>query len=87
LFGGHLCGLMVKKLSDHVKRQHMERDLKKFVCELCGERFKGQSGYQFHLAGKPATNVFFLVKYDQSSFKTPLCILTRSGPGRQKWLM
>jgi transposase-like protein len=43
---------MVKKLSDHVKRQHMEKDLKKFVCELCGRRFKGQSGYQFHLAGK-----------------------------------
>ena len=43
---------MVKKLSDHVKRQHTEKDVKKFVCELCGTRFKGQSGYQFHLAGK-----------------------------------
>jgi hypothetical protein len=58
---------MVKKLSDHVKRQHMERDLKKFVCELCGERFKGQSGYQFHLAGEPAINVFWVL-YDQSPF-------------------
>jgi len=46
-----LCGLMVKKLSDHVKRQHTEKDIKKFVCEFCGERFKGQSGYQFHIAG------------------------------------
>jgi len=45
------CGLMVKKLSDHVKRQHTEKDLKKFVCEFCGDRFKGQSGYQFHIAG------------------------------------
>jgi hypothetical protein len=41
----------------------MERDLKKFVCELCGERFKGQSGYQFHLAGKPVIN-FFWVDFD-----------------------
>jgi len=47
----HLCGLMVKKLSDHIKRQHTEKDLKKFVCEFCGERFKGHSGYQFHIAG------------------------------------
>merc|ERR1719318_1324320 len=47
----HLCGLVVKKLSDHIKRQHTEKDLKKFVCEFCGERFKGQSGYQFHIAG------------------------------------
>lgn len=47
----HLCGLMVKKLSDHVKRQHTEKDMKKFVCEFCGERFKGHSGYQFHKAG------------------------------------
>ena len=45
------CGLMVKKLSDHVKRQHTEKDVKNFVCEFCGERFKGQSGYQFHIAG------------------------------------
>ena len=55
---GDLCGLMVKKLSDHMKRQHVERDLKKFVCELCGDRFKGQSGYQFHLAGKSSWNNF-----------------------------
>lgn len=47
----HLCGLMVKKLSDHIKRQHTEKDIKKFVCEFCGDRFKGQSGYQFHIAG------------------------------------
>jgi transposase-like protein len=54
MFSGHLCGLMVKKLSDHIKRQHTERDIKKFVCEHCGDRFKGQSGYQFHLAGSGA---------------------------------
>lgn len=45
------CGLMVKKLSDHVKRQHTEKDVKNFVCEFCGERFKGLSGYQFHIDG------------------------------------
>ena len=48
-----ICGLSVKCLSEHVKRQHNtnQRDPKPFVCEMCGASFKGLSGYQFHVSG------------------------------------
>ena len=41
-----ICGLSVKCLSEHVKRQHNtnQRDPKPFVCEMCGASFKGLSG-------------------------------------------
>ena len=47
----HICGMMVKELSIHIKYQHLQKDLKKYCCEFCGKGFKGYSGYQFHVAG------------------------------------
>ena len=47
----HICGLMVKELSIHVKHQHLQKDVAKYFCEYCGQGFKGYSGYQFHVAG------------------------------------
>ena len=30
----------------------ISRDLKPFVCEICGASFKGVGGYKFHMTGK-----------------------------------
>ena len=47
----HICGMMVKELSIHIKYQHLQTNVKKYCCEFCGKGFKGYSGYQFHVAG------------------------------------